>query len=278
MANSHFYFGHHKCATRYIIAICNQVSQLLSLSHIEYHNAGMLKEELAVALKQDPHDFVYITNAKLEYLEKIEGPFKAFHVIRDPRDIIVSGYFSHLNTHTTSGWSELEEIRRKLKSLSQEEGILMEMEQTQHMFDSFYNWNYDDPNILEIKYEDMILSPYRTFTKALFHLGIVEAAPELDLSSIKMPMGQLKKNVMNRLSGTKRKKITVPELLNIAYMNEFEKKTKGRKEGEEDKTSHFRKGIAGDWKNYFTPKITAAFKEKHNSLLIKLGYEMDANW
>lgn len=41
----------------------------------------------------------------------------------------------------------------------------------------------------------------------------------------------------------------------------FEFWTKGRKKGEEDQKSHMRKGIIGDWKNYFTPKTTEAFNQ-----------------
>ena len=35
----------------------------------------------------------------------------------------------------------------------------------------------------------------------------------------------------------------------------FENLSEGRKRGEENIAAHTRKGIAGDWQNYFTPKI-----------------------
>jgi len=34
----------------------------------------------------------------------------------------------------------------------------------------------------------------------------------------------------------------------------------GRKPGQEDLNSHFRKGIAGDWRDQFTPRIKAIFR------------------
>jgi len=58
-------------------------------------------------------------------------------------------------------------------------------------------------------------------------------------------------------------------------------KLSGRERGQENYTLDFRKhrkGIAGDWKNVFTERDRATFKEVAGDLLIKLGYEKDNNW
>jgi lipopolysaccharide transport system ATP-binding protein len=60
--------------------------------------------------------------------------------------------------------------------------------------------------------------------------------------------------------------------------NRFEKLSGGRPNGVEDPASHYRKGVAGDWKNHFTPRVTARFKERFGDLLIATGYERDLNW
>lgn len=39
-----------------------------------------------------------------------------------------------------------------------------------------------------------------------------------------------------------------------------------------------RKGIAGDWQNYFNAAHARAFKELAGDLLVRLGYERDQNW
>lgn len=57
----------------------------------------------------------------------------------------------------------------------------------------------------------------------------------------------------------------------------FENQTK-RKKGEENTKSFLRKGIRGDWKNFFDEKEKEAFKKYSNDLLIKLGYEKDNDW
>jgi hypothetical protein len=40
----------------------------------------------------------------------------------------------------------------------------------------------------------------------------------------------------------------------------------------------FRKGIAGDWKNYFTPELKETYKESIGKFLIEFGYERDLSW
>jgi hypothetical protein len=58
----------------------------------------------------------------------------------------------------------------------------------------------------------------------------------------------------------------------------FERLSKGRKREEEDATSFFRKGVAGDWKNIFTEQDSRIFKEAAGDLLIRLGYKKDYDW
>jgi hypothetical protein len=52
----------------------------------------------------------------------------------------------------------------------------------------------------------------------------------------------------------------------------FMNKTKGRKRGEENKSSFFRKGIVGDWRNEMNDAVLKAFMNKAGSTLEDLGY------
>ncbi|CAB3760055.1 hypothetical protein LMG29542_03739 [Paraburkholderia humisilvae] len=38
--------------------------------------------------------------------------------------------------------------------------------------------------------------------------------------------------------------------------------------------SHERKGIAGDWRNYFTPGVTKNFNAQYGNLLVSAGYDL----
>lgn len=57
----------------------------------------------------------------------------------------------------------------------------------------------------------------------------------------------------------------------------FERGAK-RKQGLEDSSSRYRKGVAGDWKNAFTEADRETFKKAGGGLLIQLGYEADDAW
>jgi lipopolysaccharide transport system ATP-binding protein len=52
----------------------------------------------------------------------------------------------------------------------------------------------------------------------------------------------------------------------------------GRKPGNEDTQAHERKGIAGDWRNYFTDRVSTEFKRCYGSLLVATGYEKGFSW
>lgn len=51
-----------------------------------------------------------------------------------------------------------------------------------------------------------------------------------------------------------------------------------RNRGEEDKNNFVRKGISGDWKNYFNPESCQTFKKYAGDELIEMGYTDDLNW
>lgn len=71
---------------------------------------------------------------------------------------------------------------------------------------------------------------------------------------------------------------TDEELAKIVEDNSFASLSKGRKQGQENAQSHFRKGVAGDWKNHFTDKHKDAIKAVAGDWLIKHGYEENLDW
>jgi lipopolysaccharide transport system ATP-binding protein len=51
-----------------------------------------------------------------------------------------------------------------------------------------------------------------------------------------------------------------------------------RRRGVEDVNSHQRKGVAGDWRNYFDDDLKERFKDLYGDVLIAGGYESDHDW
>lgn len=74
------------------------------------------------------------------------------------------------------------------------------------------------------------------------------------------------------------KKEPDPRLVEYAVgRNDFALAT-GRKAGEEDPNSPWRKGIVGDWRNHFTAESARVFDQRAGDCLVLLGYESDRTW
>lgn len=275
------YFGHHKCASSWISAVLFWVCHELQLKYKIVHNPEMFEHDLKQHLIDNHIDFLSYTNAKIKHVKDIDD-FLGFHVIRDPRDIVVSGYFSHLYSHPTEGWPALLDHRNNLKKVSKEEGLILEMKFIKDKFEDLYNWDYSQKNILELRMEEIIRSPYVTMLKAMTFLKMVD-----DSTRMKHRVKNLLITIVNRINVKsrgwipyciKRTEIPVERLFMHIYQNRFSKLSKGRDRGQEDIKSHYRKGIAGDWINHFNENHRQFFKKEFNDLLIKLGYEKTSNW
>ena len=63
-----------------------------------------------------------------------------------------------------------------------------------------------------------------------------------------------------------------PAVSSAVRRKSFERLSGGRKKGEENVESHYRKGKAGDWKNHLSADHLASFEAQHPGLVERLGY------
>ncbi len=278
------YFGHHKCASSWISKLLMHVCMETGHKYTHIHTIDSIKGDLTDFLADQNADVFTFGNADYAYARCLK-PIKAFHVIRDPRDILISAYFSHLNSHPTGEWPELVEYRQRLKSITKEKGLMLELDFSQHVFEHISNWDYHRNDIMELKMEELIQDPYSKFLQIFEFLELLDCREY----TIKRRMGYWTSSRINRHSNKLgiskyspvlpiKRKIPAHVLLGIAYDRRFSKISGGRKEGSEDTKSHYRKGQTGDWKNHFYPELKDIFKKRYSSLLIELGYEKDENW
>ncbi|TVR97335.1 MAG: hypothetical protein EA406_09735 [Rhodospirillales bacterium] len=138
-------------------------------------------------------------------------------------------------------------------------------------------WDYGHADILELRYEDVIVRPYESLLQIFSHLGALadqefgffEAARHLRRVFVARGLGR-------RWTGPAQ----VPSwnLLATVYDNRFDKQAQGRALGVEDRQSHYRKGVAGDWRNHFRPVHKEYFKENFGDIVVCLGYEETNDW
>lgn len=278
------YFGHHRCASNWILAVVNEVGSLMGLRVSNgLHRPQLFNCDLHSYVNKHRLDFLCYTNADYAFVRELFD-IKGFHVIRDPRDILISSYYSHLYSHSTDGWPELAAHRERLHAATKEEGILLEMDFRAWEFKHLASWDYTRPNILEMKLEEMSASPADAFSRIFRFLGLLA---EPDGHNSRPELVDLLKANINRLHFKSRGAIPVrlrqrrlsgKQLDRIVSRHSFTRLTRGRKKGEEDVTSHYRKGEAGDWRNHFSDEIESAFKNRYQDLLETLGYESNQNW
>ncbi|MBX2970756.1 MAG: sulfotransferase domain-containing protein [Cyclobacteriaceae bacterium] len=272
----YLFLGHHKCASTYVAKILSSFAKQLNMSV----NKVDLSDQLS-SVTIEYSDFFYVLNANRKIVEKSFSmeKIKSLHVIRDPRDVIVSAYYSHRNSHPTDIWPDLVPHRERLNSLDKNEGLMAEMDFSQQFFDDMDSWVPDSsPDILDVKMEDFTLDPYSKWVEIIDFFGFMDST-KVNKPSFRGQLRQLFDILKSRmLKQQNDSKIEIGEVLETVYSNRFEILSKGRRPGMEDVQHHYRKGQPGDWRNHFTERHKKSFKERFNNLLIKYNYEVDDNW
>lgn len=186
-----------------------------------------------------------------DFLEIPKPPgYKAFFVMRDPRDFLISWYLSTRYSHPLNPYIMTQ--RKILKKMNDDEAILYIINniftKTNVQFNALKDWYLNgkqDESVLLVRYEDLIAPNGVDIFLSLFnHIGIPISPGQLEQL--------LEKYSFSKLSG-------------------------GRNPGEENKKNHYRKGISGDWKNYFKPEHNEAFRRSAGDIVTDLGYETNVH-
>lgn len=234
-----FYFGHHKCASNWMSAMIQQFCRGQGWGFEVIDRPDLPRFDSA----QGKPTFHIRRGAHFHHTSVLEPGHKAFQLIRDPRDALVSGYWSWRTSHGNNT-EKILETREKLNQLPLEEGLIIMLDHL-IMLDGLRDWPIGTiPAILDVRYEDMLADTPGVFANIFRHLQI---------------------------------DITEQDIDRLVTNTSFESLT-GRKPGQEDTSNHFRKGIAGDWKNAFTPRVAQAFRDRFQNDLVRLGYETDDSW
>jgi hypothetical protein len=106
-------------------------------------------------------------------------PYRTVYVFRDPRDIVVSGYFASFGAHPDM--LGLAERREAMRSMSVEEGLLHSLRESAHHFRDMATW-VDvpaDENLTIWRLEDISADPEGSVPKILAHCGVQLSDAEL---------------------------------------------------------------------------------------------------
>ncbi len=250
--------GHHKVGTTWFGSVLADVAAHFGFVFqiVPFHR-GTLGSDIAEAPEnKKPEevraDVIQFIHAR-DFDESILGDrrFRGSHLIRDPRDVAVSGY--HYHRWATERWVHTPNAafrglsyQQYLNSLPEPEGLLVEIQRTcATIVRDMSVWDYDREEFLELRYEDLIKDEDAGFARLFAHYGFKERA--------------------------------IASGVEVARRHSFTAKT-GRAMGDVGASDHLRSGLPGQWRNEFRDEHVTLFKSLANDTLIRLGYEEDDTW
>ncbi len=264
------FFGHHRCATTWTVTLIVALSRELKLrvaSEDRYEKLPSNLERVGFLTHSNATDGIVQQLASVEY--------RAFHVVRDPRDILVSSYFSDKYSHYVYG-QQFAQFREQLGAMAFAEGLRLELERRTAEFEALAGWNYHNPRVYETRYEDLTTAPFEQFSKILEFLGI--PMPESGMANRAARAKLAANKWLHRVDMSVPVGGIPPQWLRALLDQNSFQNIAGRQKGQEDQKSHYRKGVAGDWVNYLTGANKDFFKARWGQLVVDLGYEKDLNW
>lgn len=227
-----FIATHHKVMTTYFHAVLRLFAFGLRIPFDKVHIEAPAKGTRMFLSMQSKIDLARL------------GPYRGVHVMRDPRDMIVSSYHYHKWTH--EAWAHRPDknglsYQQKLNKADTRKGLFMEID---HFIFSYRKllaeWDMNNPAMLEVSYESL-MGPKRPaiYAQVFEHLGFDGRALALGLD----------------------------------LMILFEAKSRtGAKDDAVAANSHIRSGKSGQWQDELQDDHIAYIEHELGPVLRKFGY------
>ena len=225
---------HHKVGTVWFTSVLRHISEVTEVPFVRMARDACTAP-LGVGFYLDSH-----SSNRPQPADTIRGS----HLVRDPRDIVVSGYNYHL--WSSEKWLHLPDpkwggktYQERLNELPLEEGLAMEIRSRRSLFRTMREWDYNDDRILELRYEDVFGNDEKLWNDLMSHWGM---------------QGQdLERGV------------------EIGVFHSFTNvKARSAARGKEKK--HLATGTPLQWQEKFTPALTKLIEAEAGDLITELGY------
>lgn len=174
-------------------------------------------------------------------------PFRGSHIVRDPREVAVPGYFYHRRCNEPWVLEPDERYggrsyQQYLQSADEETGLAEEIvRHTSRVCATMSRWDYERPEFLELRYEQFLADEAAHWYRLFRHYGFREK-----------PAARAARLACNFSTSSE------------AYRQR--------------RSAHVRSGKPGDWRSHFTARHRDVFPEHCGDTLVRLGYERDDSW
>jgi hypothetical protein len=240
--------SYHKCLTSYFRRVLERVARAPLALRGGYRHFDSRLDLFERDVER--HALASLNNHALD-LDRFED-VRVTRFVRDPRDLVVSGYFYH--RRGAEPWCELasprdadwrvvngtvpsrlaagESFAGHLREVSLEDGLLAELEFRTRHFESMRRWPDADPRMLVVRYEDVLGHEMAVFDRLFRFLGLSPMARGIGAFHVR------------RLRASRRR----------------------------ERGDHIRDPRSGQWREVFTPAVTRRFERTWGDLLERLGY------
>lgn len=240
--------SYHKCLTVYFQKVLSRLYRSPFGPSGEYRHFNSQVDSFY--LECENYAVSSVNNHFLD-LDRFED-VRVTRFVRDPRDLIVSGYFYH--KRAAESWCEVVSpaekdwmivngtipdalapswsFARYLNEVSLEEGLLAELRFRRGHFESMRAWPGDDARIEVFRYEEILGREVEVFDRIFRFYEMPFSARQLGLHFARSFLAV---------------------------------KRSGR-------SDHIRDPVSGQWREVFTPEVTRQFNAEYADLIEKLGY------
>lgn len=189
---------------------------------------------------------------------------RVFYLYRDGRDVMVSMYFHHLRMLRTAQNSRPRRIERTYERLF---GKNFDPDDVVRHLPRFVEHEFAHPGRgTPLNWRDHVQDWLRAEGSG--------SVTYLSYEELQRDCGATLGKALESMTG----EAVDPWRLETTVEKMSMKRQTGRDPGGGDRTQHARKGIVGDWKNYFSQEAAERFNELAGDLLVQLGYERDRSW
>ncbi len=265
---------HHRCGSTWLSGFLEEVCEYTGHRFAQVFDADMVGGDVGAFVRREGVEVLAYMNADLEQVQGL-GRLRGVHVVRDPRDVLVSSYYAHRYSHPTDYWKGLEAHRAQLESMSEHDGLLEELQCRRQQFQQMYDWNYEQEGVLEVRFEDVVEHPLDLLGEALQHLELLAK----DLESERAQRSSLGARAWSALLGSRggrpaaRGTITRKSLEAMLSRHNFEALSGGRQRGQLDRMHHYRSGSPGEWRDLLNTEHTRALEALFPGLVERLTQE-----
>lgn len=176
------------------------------------------------------------------------GRYRGVHLMRDPRDMIVSSYHYHKWTH--EAWAHRPDknglsYQQKLNKADKRKGLFMEIEHFVFVYrQALEGWNMADPDMLEVSYE-ALMGPQKCeiYARIFTHLGFSGRGLALATDLMTLFEAESRSGARTGAAGAK------------SHIG-----------------SHIRSGRSGQWQDELEPDHIAYIEQELGPVLRKFGY------